>query len=107
MESRLKRTAIYFDARDNLAGMHFFASDDVMVQIRRVLGRDAPERTMGILMLNVEQAVKLAEDAGRCTELTSPDWDATIAIYEGLVYKIFNVFWGEGLDGALAGIGSY
>jgi hypothetical protein len=98
----MRRHAIHFDEHDHVSAVTVCASEDVVAQLRACLGAVWLEAA-GVVRLPIADAAKAAYWAGGFSELTSPDYAATNVIYECLVYGVFNRFWDDGVDGALAG----
>lgn len=102
----MRRHAIYFTEDDHVTGLSVYASPDVVEQLRACLGKVSAEPN-GFVNLPVTAAAKAGKWAGGFSPVTSPDYGATSAIYECLIYGVFNVFWENGVDSALAGVPSW
>ncbi len=99
--STMRRRSIHFTKDDRVYGLSAYASPDVIAQLRACLHR-VEVRPDGHVVLPIKDAAKAAKWAGGFSPLTSPDYDATTAIYECLTYGVFNIFYDGGVDEALA-----
>lgn len=62
------------------------------------------ERPKTILVeMTVDEAKHIAKWAGGFSPNTSPNYEATSGVYDTLISRFFNVFWYDGVDGALRG----
>lgn len=100
----MHRTALFFDGDTSLVSIWLAATPNIVETLEGVLKQDLHYRA-GQLILNLPQAVKSARWAGQYNGTSPSEADVSEAVYECLVYKVFNALWEGGLDAAERGEG--